>query len=292
MYYIIKGFLWLVSLLPLRVLYFIGDGFYALVFYVFKYRRDVVMNNLAIAFPEKTGQERKKIAKQFYHNLIDTFIESIKFISISKKEIQKRSSGEFELINRLIDKGSNVHLMAGHQFNWEYANLLYSLNLKIPFVGVYMPIANKSLDRIFYQFREQFGTVLISAQDFKNKMHAVFSKQYLLALAADQNPGDPANAYWVNFMGKPAPFVTGPAKGAVKYNTAVVMVGFQKIKRGYYRFTTTLLSEDGSKHTAEELTVLYKNALENIIRQDPANYLWSHRRWKYEWKPEYGKIIA
>lgn len=292
MYYIIKGFLWLVSLLPLQVLYFIGDGFYALVFYVFKYRRDVVMNNLAIAFPEKTGQERKKIAKQFYHNLIDTFIESIKFISISKKEIQKRSSGEFELINRLIDKGSNVHLMAGHQFNWEYANLLYSLNLKIPFVGIYMPIANKSLDRIFYQFREQFGTVLISAQDFKNKMHAVFSKQYLLALAADQNPGDPANAYWVNFMGKPAPFVTGPAKGAVKYNTAVVMVGFQKIKRGYYRFTTTLLSEDGSKHTAEELTVLYKNALENIIRQDPANYLWSHRRWKYEWKPEYGKIIA
>lgn len=291
MYYIIKGFLWLVSLLPLRVLYFIGDGFYALVFYVFKYRRDVVMNNLAIAFPEKTGQERKKITKQFYHNLIDTFIESIKFISISKKEIQKRSSGEFELINRLIDKGSNVHLMAGHQFNWEYANLLYSLNLKIPFVGIYMPIANKSLDRIFYQFREQFGTVLISAQDFKNKMHAVFSKQYLLALAADQNPGDPANAYWVNFMGKPAPFVTGPAKGAVKYNTAVVMVGFQKIKRGYYRFNTTLLAEDGSKHTAEELTVLYKNALENIIRQDPANYLWSHRRWKYEWKPEYGPVL-
>ena len=291
MYYIIKGFLWLVSLLPLRVLYFIGDGFYALVFYVFKYRRDVVMNNLAIAFPEKTGQERKKIAKQFYHNLIDTFIESIKFISISKKEIQKRSSGEFELINRLIDKGSNVHLMAGHQFNWEYANLLYSLNLKIPFVGIYMPIANKSLDRIFYQFREQFGTVLISAQDFKNKMHAVFSKQYMLALAADQNPGDPANAYWVNFMGKPAPFVTGPAKGAVKYNTAVVMVGFQKVKRGYYRFTTTLLAEDGSKHTAEELTVLYKNTLENIIRQDPANYLWSHRRWKYEWKPEYGPVL-
>lgn len=292
MYYIIKGFLWLVSLLPLRVLYFIGDGFYALIFYVFKYRRDVVMNNLAIAFPEKKEQERKLIAKQFYHNLIDTFIESIKFISISKKEIQKRSSGEFELINRFIDKGSNVHLMAGHQFNWEYANLLYSLNLKIPFVGIYMPIANKSLDRIFYQFREQFGTVLISAQDFKNKMHAVFSKQYLLALAADQNPGDPANAYWVNFMGKPAPFVTGPAKGAVKYNTAVVMVGFQKVKRGYYRFTTTLLAEDGSKHTAEELTVLYKNALENIIRQDPANYLWSHRRWKYEWKPEYGKVIA
>ena len=93
-----------------------------LVFYVFKYRKDVVMNNLLIAFPEKTEKERKQIAKKFYHNLLIHFIETIKFISISKKQIQKRSTGEFELLNKLIDKGKNVHIMAGHQFNWEYAN--------------------------------------------------------------------------------------------------------------------------------------------------------------------------
>jgi Kdo2-lipid IVA lauroyltransferase/acyltransferase len=244
-----------------------------------------------IAFPEKTQKERIRIAKQFYHNLIDTFIESVKFISISKKQILKRSTGEFDLINNLAAKGYNIHIMAGHQFNWEYGNLLYSMNLPVPFAGIYMPISNKILDKIFFNFRQRFGTILISAQDFKNKIHHVFSKQYSFGLAADQNPGDPRNAYWMNFFGKPTPFVTGPGKGAVKNNTAVVIVGFNKIKRGYYHFTTTLIAENGSQYTPQQLTVLYKNELEKIIRQDPANYLWSHRRWKYDWKPEYGDIV-
>lgn len=290
MYYIVYGFLWLVSLLPLRVLYFFGDAIYGLVFYVFKYRLNVVMSNLAGAFPEKTEAERRKIAKKFYHNFIDTFIESIKFISISKKQILKRSTGEFDLINGLTDKGRNVHVMAAHQFNWEFGNLLYAMNLKIPFVGIYMTISNKILNRIFFDIRKRYGTVLISAQEFKGKMHQVFSKQYVLGLAADQNPGHPANAYWMNFMGRPAPFVTGPAKGAIKNNTAVVFVGFQKIKRGHYHFRATLLAENGSLFTPQELTLIYKKEVENTIRMDPSNYLWSHRRWKYEWKPEYGPI--
>lgn len=248
------------------------------------------MNNLQIAFPEKTDNERIKIAKDFYYNLIDTFFEAVKFITITKKQIQKRSTGEFELINNLAAKGLNVHIMAGHQFNWEYANILYAMNVNIPFVGVYMPINNKILNKIFLKFRAKGGTVLISAHDFKNHMHKVFSMQYSLALAADQNPGDPSNAYWMSFFSKPAPFITGPSKGAIKNNTAVVIVGFKKIKRGYYSFTTTLIAENASLYSPQELTLLYRNELEKIIRKDPANYLWSHRRWKYDWKPEYGKM--
>jgi KDO2-lipid IV(A) lauroyltransferase len=291
MYYFIYGFLWLFSLLPFRILYFISDIFYLLIYYVIKYRKDVVFNNLKIAFPEKTETERIKIAKQFYHNLIDTFIESIKFITLSKKQIQKRSIGEFDLINSLAAKGSDIHIMAGHQFNWEYANLIYALNLSVPFIGVYMPISNKVLDKIFYNFRKQFGTILISATEFNKGSHPAFSKQYSLALAADQNPGDPTTAYWMNYFGKPAPFLTGPAKGAVKNNIAVVVVGFKKIRRGYYSFSTRLIAESGSLFTPQHLTLLYKNEMERIIRLDPSNYLWSHRRWRHEWKPEYGPII-
>ena len=252
----------------------------------------MVMNNLSIAFPEMTEKERKQIAKRFYHNLIDTFLESLKFISISKKQILKRGTCDFTLIDELAAKGYNVHMMAGHQFNWEYANTLASIKLSIPFIGIYMPISNKALDRIFYNFRKRFGSVLISATEYKkNANHPAFSRQYSFGLAADQNPGDPSNAYWMNFFGRPAPFVTGPAKGAVKNNTAVVMIGFHKIKRGYYHFSTTLLTENGSLFTPQALTIMYKKALEKIIREDPGNYLWSHRRWKYEWKPEYGDII-
>lgn len=291
MFYIVYGPLWLISLLPLRVLYLFSDIGYGILFYVARYRRDIVGMNLRGAFPEKTDAERKAIEKQFYHNLTDTFIESIKFITISRKEILRRSTGQYDLINQCIDKGQNVHIMAGHQFNWEFANLLYSLNLRIPFVGIYMTIANPYLNRIFFNFRKQFGTILISAQEFRDKRFDVFQQQYCLALAADQNPGNPSNAYWMHFLGRPAPFVTGPAKGAVKNNTAVVIVGFKKIKRGYYSFTTTMLAEEGSQHSAEELTLRYKNALEKIIREDPANYLWSHRRWKWEWTPSCGPIL-
>jgi len=287
MYYVIYPLLYLFSLLPFFILYRISDFFAFLLNHVFKYRKEVVMYNLGIAFPEKTVQEHKDIAKKFYSYFTDTFIESLKFISISKKQLLKRSTGSFETINKLIDKGYNINLMAGHQFNWEYANLLYAINLKIPFVGVYMPIKNKPLDKIFYDFRSRYGTILISATDFKNKMHSVFDKQYLLALAADQNPGAAASGYWLNFFGRPTPFVTGPEKGAVKNNAAVVYIGFKKVKRGYYHFEATLLTEQSAGTKTGELTCLYRDILEKTIKEDPANYLWSHRRFKFEWKEEY-----
>ncbi|MGG9961704.1 lysophospholipid acyltransferase family protein [Ferruginibacter sp. SUN106] len=287
MYYIVFPLLYLISLLPFFVLYLLSDFACFLLAHVFKYRRAVVLKNLKIAFPEKTAAERNAIAKQFYKYFTDTFIESLKFISISKKQLLKRSTGSFELINELIDKGYNINIMAGHQFNWEYANLLYAINLKIPFVGVYMPIKNKIFGKIFYDIRSRYGTVLISASDFKNERHDVFKKQYMLALAADQNPGNPMGAYWLNFFGRPVPFVTGPEKGAVLNNAAVVYVGFKKVKRGCYNFTTTLLTEQSAGTSTGELTCLYRDVLEKTIQEDPANYLWSHRRFKFEWKEEY-----
>lgn len=291
MYYIVYPLLYLVSLLPFRVLYFFADGIFILVFHGFKYRREVVFGNLAIAFPEMSEKERYETGKRFYHNLIDTFIESIKFISLRPARAFKRCTADVELVNALLAKGYNVHAMACHQFNWEYANVLYPLKLNAPFVGVYMPIKNKVLDRIFYRFRKRHGTVLISATAFKEESHRIFDTQYVLALAADQNPGHPANAYWLNFFGKPAPFIPGPAKAAIKNNTAIVMVGFRRLKRGHFHFDCTLITEHAAEHTEQELITLYRDEVERIIRRDPANYLWSHRRWKYEWKPEYGPVL-
>ena len=291
MYYIVYGLLYVFSLLPLSVMFLFSDLAYFILYYVAGYRKELVASNLLVAFPEKTEEERKKIAKQFYLNFTDTFMETIKMISISRQELERRSHPDFQYVNELIDKGKNVHMMAGHQFNWEFAQLLYALNLKAPFVGIYMPVNNKIFDRISFKFRQRYGTILISAKDFKNKMHTVFAKQYILALAADQNPGSPVNAYWMNFFGKPAPFVTGPAKGAVKNNTAVVFVAFEKPKRGHYSFKVIPITENGASHTPQELTVLYKNVLEETIRKNPSNYLWSHRRWRHEWKEGYAQIL-
>lgn len=291
MYYIVYGFLYAFSLLPFWVLFLFSDFIYFILYYVTGYRKELVASNLLIAFPEKTEEERKKIAKQFYLNFTDTIVETIKMISISKKELERRSHPDFQYVNELIEKGRNVHMMAGHQFNWEFAQLLYAINLKAPFVGIYMPVNSAIFDRISFKFRQRYGTILISAKDFKNKMHTVFSRQYILALAADQNPGHPATAYWMNFFGKPAPFVKGPGKGAVKNNTAVVFVAFEKPKRGHYSFKVIPITENGALHTPEELTLRYKDVLEETIRKNPSNYLWSHRRWRHEWKEGYSEIL-
>jgi KDO2-lipid IV(A) lauroyltransferase len=292
MYFIIYPLLWLISLLPFRVLYVFSDAIYFLVFHVFEYRKTVVLSNLRIAFPDKTEAERIVIAKQFYHNMIDTFVESIKFITLSKKQALQRSTANFEVLDQALSSGKPVFMLGCHQFNWEYVNVLYPVHLKVPFIGVYMPIANRALDRIFYDFRKRYGTVLVPATQFKNQREELLKGQYVLALAADQNPGHPANAYWLQFFGKPAPFVTGPAKGAIKADAIVVMAEMQRLKRGHYHFAMRILTESANSFEPAQLAALYRNELERVIRQDPANYLWSHRRWKYDWKPEYGELMG
>jgi KDO2-lipid IV(A) lauroyltransferase len=290
MYYIVFPFLYLFSLLPFFILYRISDFSAFLLSRVIKYRKGIILGNLQIAFPEKSAAERNQIAGKFYRYFTDTFIETLKMISISKKQLMRRNTGTFEILNDLIDKGYNINILGGHQFNWEYGSLLYSSQLKIPMVAIYIPISNKVFERIFHDFRTRYGAIFISAADFKTKMGNIFKKQYIMALGADQNPGDPSNAYWVNFFGRPTPFVTGPEKGAIRNNAAVVYIGFKKVKRGYYHFETTLLAEKGADTRTGELTCLYKDALEKAIREDPPNYLWSHRRVKFEFKPEYGEV--
>ena len=292
MYYIIYPLLWMISLLPFRVLYVLSDAIYFLVFHVFEYRKAVVLSNLRIAFPDKTDAEQIIIAKQFYHNMIDTFVESIKFITLSKKQALQRSSANFDVLDQALSSGKPVFILGCHQFNWEYVNVLYPLHLNVPFIGVYMPIANRAFDRIFYDFRKRYGTVLVPATQFKNQREELLKGQYVLALAADQNPGHPANAFWLQFFGKPAPFVTGPAKGATKADAIVVMAEMQRLKRGHYHFAMRILTESANSFEPAQLAALYRNELERVIRQDPANYLWSHRRWKYEWKAEYGELMG
>ena len=290
MYYIVYPLLYLFSLLPFFILYSISDFIAFLLHSIFKYRKEVVLGNLQIAFPEKSEAERKKIARKFYQYFTDTFIECIKAISMSKSTLEKRNTGNYKMINELLDKGYNINLLGGHQFNWEYCSLLYALHIRIPISAVYIPISNKVIDKIFYDIRTRYGSVFISAIDFKNNMDELTKKQYIVALGADQNAGNPHNAYWIRFFGRPVPFVTGPEKGAIKNNAAVVYVRFTKVKRGYYHFEPYLLAENTAGRKEAEITCLYRDALERSIKNDPANYLWSHRRFKLEWKEEYGEV--
>lgn len=288
MYFIIYGFLYLISLLPFTVLHFFSDGIYFFLYYVFGYRKAIVMSNLKIAFPDKSENERKKIAKQFYHNLTDTFMEIIKLISMSDKTFDKRCKGDFSIITELIKNGKNVQLHAGHQFNWEFGSLLMSKIIKtIPTYAIYMPIKNTAVERLFLKIREKYGTIFIKATEFREKRDQIFSERFVFFLAADQNPGKPATAYWLNYFGKPAPFITGPEVGGIKNNAAVVFVRSKIIKRGHYVLESTLCCENAAETLPGEITEAFRNFLEKIVKEEPDNYLWTHRRWKWDYKEEY-----
>jgi KDO2-lipid IV(A) lauroyltransferase len=283
MYYIIYGFLYLISLLPFFILYGISNFAYFILYNVIGYRTAIVKNNLGIAFPEKSEAERKLIAKQFYKNLTDNFIETIKLLSISKKQFAKRAIINLDAVNAIAAKGKNIQLHSGHQMNWEYTHVAIAKNIKIPWLGVYMRINSKAIDRLFLKIRTSGNAVMIATHEIKTKGHSLFKKQYSIGLIGDQNPGDVSTAYWLNFFGRPTPFVTGPDKGAVINNTAVVFIRMRKIKRGYYIFDAEIITENANELKKGELTLLYRDFLEASIRQQPDNYLWSHRRWKYNW---------
>lgn len=294
MYYLVKGIIYLLSLLPFSVLYLLSDFLYLIAYYIVGYRRDVVYNNLFNAFPEKSEAERKILAKHFYHNFTDSFIEAIKLLSISKKEFLKRCSSNFEVLEELIPTGKNIQLLVCHQFSPEFFSLLYShkFNERLSFVLVYMPISNTNINRLYYKIRSRFGTVMVSARNFRVEKQKFESKQYILTLAADQNPSYIQGAMWMNFFGKPAPFLPGPAKSAIKGDTAIVFVDFIKIKRGYFHFENSLLTKSGANENAEHLTRSYRTYIENIISKQPSNYLWTHKRWKHEFKEAYQALWA
>src|SRR5258708_2681897 len=120
MYYFFYGFLYLVSLLPMRVLYGLSDVFYLIIYHGLGYRKKVVMDNLEKAFPEKTPAERLRIAKKFYHNFIDSFIEVVKLVSASEAFLHRRFTVDRSALDEVYATGKSCQLHLGHTFNWEW----------------------------------------------------------------------------------------------------------------------------------------------------------------------------
>ena len=283
-YFLFYSLFYLISLLPWRVLYFISDGIVFLLRNVIKYRVAVVDHNLAIAFPEKSVKERKRIAKEFYQQFTDSFIETIKMLSVSYKTFDKRFSSNVEVLNDLYATGQSVQIMAGHFFNWEFANWGVAKYGKYPFIAVYMPLSNKAFNKLIYDLRARYGSLMVPATNFRSQFHKYATQgAYALALAADQNPGNPLQAFWVPFFGKLTPFVKGPEKGAKLNNTAQVFVHFYRTKRGYYHSEYTVMTTTPNEFEDGVLTAMYVKALEEKIRLHPSNYLWSHKRFKYNY---------
>ncbi|MFN2456841.1 MAG: lysophospholipid acyltransferase family protein [Chitinophagaceae bacterium] len=291
MYYIVYGVLYLLSMLPLGILYLLSDFAYFIVYYVVGYRRNVVMQNLSIAFPQRSEEEKIMIAKAFYKNFCDTLIETIKFISAGKKFFKKRFEADYTVIQDVYKTGRSLQMHLGHNFNWELANLAVPHFLPYKIVAVYLPLNNRIFEKLFRHIRSRFGSHLVAATRMK-EMIPHYNTQYLIVLVADQSPPGPENAYWINFFGKPTAFLKGPEKAAKRNNYAVAFCHFTKIKRGYYKGYALLATKNPQQLPDGELTRMYARYLQNVMTANPEMWLWSHRRWKLEWKEEYGEVTG
>lgn len=254
----------------------------------------MVMSNLQIAFPEKSEQERKKIAKKFYHHFTDTFIETIKMISISEKQLRKRFTINIDEINSLYDSGQNLVIVSAHYFNWEIANAGTSLFIKYPLATAYIPVGNKAFNKLIYNLRTRFkNAFLIDATKFRNQFYPYLKKRFALGLVADQKPPLPKTAYWVPFFNILMPFVKGPEKTSKASNTAVAYLHYYPVKRGYYNLDYQLITTTPKDFTDGALTKKLAEITEACIRKQPSAYLWSHNRWKWKFnEEEYGELVV
>lgn len=249
------------------------------------------MKNITIAFPNASEADKTDIAKGFYHNFIDTFVETIKLISISKEAFLNRINFDATVLDELHKQGKNVQIHTGHFFNYEFMNHAIAIKSKFTWLGIFTPISNKVFYKIMWDMRSKFGTILIPSSEFKNNFHKYTKQEYGLGLVADQNPGSPLNAYWLDFFGKKTAFVRGPEKGSKQMNTAVVMLYIYKQKRGYYHIEASLLTANPNDTSDGFITKALINFIEEKIKLHPSNYLWSHKRWKYEYNEElYGDL--
>ncbi len=288
LYILAYPILWLLSILPMRILYIKSTALYFLVYYIIGYRKKVVKENLALVFTEKTQQERDRIAQQFFKHLCDIIFETIKAFTISEKEIRKRFVvTNAEILEPYYQNNRSILLMAGHYGNWEWSGILNKL-MPHQAHAVYKPLGSKQFDALVKKTREHFGGIIVSNKKIVGVLFRKWKKgiKTLTYILSDQTPKLGAFKHRDTFMGIDVPMFTGTEELAKKLDFAVLYLKVEKVKRGHYTATFVPLADNPKEYPDFQITRMFFDALENQIREKPEYYLWSHKRWKLRKIPQ------
>lgn len=282
---ITSALLYLISLLPFRVLYLLSDLLFVLLFRITRYRRKVVQTNLSNAFPEKSAQERNSIEKKYYRYLSDLIVESVKMCSISEQEMRRRFKYiNFEEVEKQFNMGRTAIAVTAHYGNWEWGSPSISLTNPEPSLVVFKPMTNKGFEGLINKMRSRFGAVLVPMKQTLRKVLEYKNRPNLLVLVGDQTPPREESQFFTTFLNQPTAIFLGIEKLAKATNSVVFYFHIDRVRRGFYQATVKTLFENPKNTTEHEITVAHTRELENIIRQKPELWLWSHKRWKF--KPE------
>ncbi len=283
-FYIFLSLNWVITLLPLKILYGFSPVFYFVLYHLLRYRRAIVLKNLRNSFPEKTERELFTISKKFYRHLADVFIEVLKLQHMKASEIKKRYRIiNPELLDKIKDEGKSTIAVFGHYANWEWIISL-PLNIKYKILAAYKPLTNKYFDRHFFKFRSQYGLepipMIRTGRILFHYEEAGINT--LVGLVSDQTPPKSEIQYWTKFLNQDTPVYLGIEKLSHKFNMVVVYLHIDKVRRGYYEVTPEIITDEPSRLKPYEVTEKHVKLLEDQIKRRPELWMWSHRRWKHK----------
>lgn len=283
-YVLSYGIWYLMSLLPLRVLYILSDLLYIIMAHVVKYRHRVIWKNLSTSFPEKDKQALRNIEKGFYHWFCDYLVETLKLMTMSDTQLKKRMKFTgMEQFTEAINSKQSCAVYLGHYCNWEWiTSMPYWLPQEVQCCQLYHPLENKYFDLLFKQVRERNHAVCIPMQESLRKILELKRNNTALVVGyiADQAPLWWNIHHWVDFLHHDTPVLTG-AERIIKHTDQACFYGdIKRIKRGYYECEMKRITLHPKQHPDWQLTDSYHRMLEETIRRQPELYLWSHNRWK------------
>ncbi len=283
LYYFLKA----LSYLPFLFWHGVADFLWLLNHYIIGYRKKVVMENLNIAFPDKTIKEKEKILKKFYRNFFDFIVESIKAFSMSASTFEKRYVIENydEVISYIQKEQQGAILTAAHAFSWEWMIFAgHSLPENIEAYISYTPLSNKPLDKLIRTNRERFGLQLNRASKFVEVLKKQEpGKLSLCGLIADQSPKEKYK-FRGEYFGVNVPIFTGPERLAKEMDQSIWFMNIERPKRSHYRIRFEMITDQPNDYDFGEISMIYISKIEDMIRRNPDNYLWTHRRWKHRAK--------
>jgi len=278
-------FLYLLSLLPLPLLFFFARLLYYLLYYVIGYRKKVVRQNLTQSFPEKSVAEIKAIEKKFFLYLAELIFEIIKMTSISKAETLKRVKFTgLEQLEVHFKAGESLLACTGHYGNWELGTLALGLSISAKTMVIFKPIKNKIFETWFDCMRTKYGNIFIAMRQTLRGMAAYKNEPTLLCFASDQSPTREETKYYTDFLNQPTAALLGVEKIAKSTKRPIYYFKVNVVKKGYYHIEVLPMCLEPAKMAEFEITDLHFKFLENIIKEQPQYWLWSHKRWKF--KPE------
>ena len=286
--YIILFLVWyLISLLPLWILYGMSDFLYIIAYGLWGYRKKLVRRHLAECFPEKSEDERRKIEREYYHWFCDYIVETLKLLTISKDNIKRRIRFEnTDRVKRSFDEGRNVALYLGHYCNWEWVSSIplhfEDYQDKVFFGQIYHKLENEEMNKLFLRLRGRNGAESIPMSETLRRIVEIRrqGKLWIVGFIADQVPMWNNIHLWLDFLHHDTPVFTGSERIARKFDSDVYYIDIRRERRGYYMARFVLMAEHAASQPEGELTRSYFRNLEMSIRRQPAFYLWTHNRWK------------